>query len=112
MEVGWIGYTDKSSKGKSKGKGKGKRDKGKGASGKADETSTPFQGHCDWCWLWGHTQRQCPTRRQYLSEQKWPAEGGNGEDMDVGFIETSTEDVAGEVGGIMSAQTDGEPYIF
>ena len=112
MEVGWIGYTDKSSKGKSKGKGKGKRDKGKSASGKDDETPAEFQGHCDWCWLWGHAQRQCPTRKQYLAEQKWSAEGGKGEDMDVGSIETLTEEmVEGDIGGI-SIDSNGKQYIF
>ena len=113
MEVGWIGYADKSSKGKNKGKGKGKGDKGKSGSGKQDETPAAFQGYCDWCLLWGHAQRQCPTRKQYLAEQKWSAESEKGEDMDVGSVEAlSEETVGGEVGGIATASTNGEPYVF
>ena len=113
MEVGWIGYADKSSKGKSKGKGKGKRDKGKGSSGKEPEAPAAFQGHCDWCWLWGHAQRQCPTRKQFLAEQRWSAEGDKGEDMDVGAVEACREETEhAEGSGIMSAHTDGQPYVF
>lgn len=104
---------EKASKGKGKSHGKGKsKDKGKAASSTNDRGPVVFQGYCDWCWLWGHTQRQCTIRKQYLAEQRWTDDNDRDGDMDVGGIAESPEEVAGVCVGGVAASDPELQYVF
>ena len=106
MEVGGI---KGSFKGRGKGKDKGKSKKGSWQAGDGAEVSSQTAYNaCTWCEGFGHWRRDCKARKAFI-EQCGTNDGDN--PGEVAGIQQE-ELAEGEIGGIVTAQTDGQPYVF